>query len=86
MLRDIPKKVQSLSRPRLLVAAAVLMAACAGAYGYTRFGTAKQKPSEVSSQSRQCGMRTHVGSRLARHRLRSSGRSVILSTRVYSYV
>ncbi|ERF80593.1 efflux RND transporter periplasmic adaptor subunit [Bradyrhizobium viridifuturi] len=57
MLRDIPKKVQSLSRPRLLVAAAVLMAACAGAYGYTRFGTEKQRPSEVSSQSRKGGTR-----------------------------
>lgn len=57
MLKDIPKKVQSLSRPRLLVAAAVLMAACAGAYGYTRFGTEKQRPSEVSSQSRKGGTR-----------------------------
>ena len=57
MLKEFTKRMQSFSRPRLLVAAAVLVAACAGAYGYTRFGTEKQKPSEVSSQSRKGGTR-----------------------------
>ena len=49
MLKEFRKKMQTLSRPRLVVAAAVLVAACAGAYGYTRLGAAKQRPSEVSS-------------------------------------
>ncbi|BBC01532.1 cobalt-zinc-cadmium efflux system membrane fusion protein [Bradyrhizobium elkanii USDA 61] len=49
--------MQSFSRPRLVVAAALLAVACAGAYGYTRFGTEKQTSSEVSSQSRKGGAR-----------------------------
>ena len=57
MLKEFTKKMQTLSRPRLVVATAVLVAACAGAYGYTRFGADKQRPSEVSSQSRKGGSR-----------------------------
>ncbi|MCS3448015.1 cobalt-zinc-cadmium efflux system membrane fusion protein [Bradyrhizobium elkanii] len=49
--------MQSFSRPRLVVAAVLLAVACAGAYGYTRFGTEKQTSSEVSSQSRKGGAR-----------------------------
>ncbi|MCP1834545.1 cobalt-zinc-cadmium efflux system membrane fusion protein [Bradyrhizobium sp. USDA 4538] len=49
--------MQSFSRPRLVVAAALLAVACAGAYGYTRFGSEKQTSSEVSSQSRKGGAR-----------------------------
>ncbi|QIG98674.1 MULTISPECIES: efflux RND transporter periplasmic adaptor subunit [unclassified Bradyrhizobium] len=57
MLREFTKRMQSFSRPRLLVAAAVLAAACAGAYGYTHLGSEKQSSSEVSSQSRKGGTR-----------------------------
>jgi cobalt-zinc-cadmium efflux system membrane fusion protein len=57
MLKEFIKRMQSFSRPRLLVATAVLVVACAGAYGYNRFGSDKQTPSEVSSQSRKGGTR-----------------------------
>ncbi|MBR1158960.1 cobalt-zinc-cadmium efflux system membrane fusion protein [Bradyrhizobium japonicum] len=57
MVKEFTKRMQSFSRPRLVVAAALLAVACAGAYGYTRFGTEKQTSSEVSSQSRKGGAR-----------------------------
>ncbi|MCA6097229.1 efflux RND transporter periplasmic adaptor subunit [Bradyrhizobium australafricanum] len=53
MVKEFTKRMQSFSRPRLVVAAALLAVACAGAYGYTRFGSEKQTSSEVSSQSRK---------------------------------
>ncbi|MGY4407251.1 efflux RND transporter periplasmic adaptor subunit [Bradyrhizobium sp. USDA 3315] len=57
MVKEFTKRMQSFSRPRLVVAAALLAVACAGAYGYTRFGSEKQTSSEVSSQSRKGGAR-----------------------------
>ncbi|MDI2051994.1 MULTISPECIES: efflux RND transporter periplasmic adaptor subunit [Bradyrhizobium] len=57
MVKEFTKRMQSFSRPRLVVAAVLLAVACAGAYGYTRFGTEKQTSSEVSSQSRKGGAR-----------------------------
>jgi len=45
--------MQGISRRQLARAAVVLAVACAGAYGYIRFSTAKQTSSEVSSQSRK---------------------------------
>ncbi|MGY4222644.1 cobalt-zinc-cadmium efflux system membrane fusion protein [Bradyrhizobium sp. USDA 4503] len=56
-MKEFTKRMQSFSRPRLVVAAALLAVACAGAYGYTRFGSEKQTSSEVSSQSRKGGAR-----------------------------
>jgi membrane fusion protein, heavy metal efflux system len=47
--------MQSLSRPRLMAAVVLLAVAGAGLYGYTRFSTAKQASSDVSSQSRNKG-------------------------------
>ncbi|MCC8972655.1 efflux RND transporter periplasmic adaptor subunit [Bradyrhizobium brasilense] len=57
MVKEFTKRMHSFSRPRLVVAAALLAVACAGAYGYTRFGSEKQTSSEVSSQSRKGGAR-----------------------------
>lgn len=53
MLNKLTKRMQSVSRPRLAGTVAVLVAACAGIYGYMHLSAAKPTPSEVSSQSRK---------------------------------
>ncbi|MBR0872270.1 efflux RND transporter periplasmic adaptor subunit [Bradyrhizobium tropiciagri] len=53
MLKELTKGMQSFSRKRLGAVVVVLAVAGASAYGYERFSTDKQTPSEVSSQSRK---------------------------------
>jgi membrane fusion protein, heavy metal efflux system len=53
MLNEFTKRLQTLSRRRLVLGVALLALAGAAAYGYQNIGAAKQGHSEVSSQSRK---------------------------------
>jgi cobalt-zinc-cadmium efflux system membrane fusion protein len=53
MLNDFIKRLQTLSRRQRIVTVALLALAGAAVYGFTQFGDAKPKHSEVSSQSRK---------------------------------
>ena len=59
MLKELTKRMQTLSRRQLAVAAALLMLAPAAGYGFMHMTAAKPGHSEVSSQSRK-GLQRYV--------------------------
>jgi cobalt-zinc-cadmium efflux system membrane fusion protein len=59
MLKELTKRMQTLSRQQLVVGAAVLALAASGGYGFMHMTAAEQGHSEVSSQSRK-GLQRYV--------------------------